>query len=294
MDVWLGASPYPSPGNLAETHDVGPDTWARITSHLDFPILLEKYGIIMGGHTVTRRGNLFIRKNPVTTQMLVCCSGEAVALIDDRWVTLSPGMAYITPRKKQHAYFASPGKEMEFSWVIFEGDGPESIRSYMRRDQPYIISVDPNLLSFPLLGLYNETIHLKDELTMESWVQLVITYTRRALAGNELDPRLRRLWIAVEADISRDWTCESLASIARVSEEHLRRLCHLAYGLSPIKRLYYLRLRLASELLAYTELGMEQIAERTGYSDAATLSRAFSRNRGISPARYRRQMRLNQ
>lgn len=283
---------YPDTANLAETHIIGPDTNFKLIAHLDFPFLEEKHGIRVAGHTIARQGNLFIRNKANFSQVLICCSGEAVALIKDRWVPLYPGMAYISPKNKRHAYFAKPGSHMEFSWVIYEDYGPESISDHLNKDGPYTIQVDPNLLSYPLLGLYNESIHQKDEVTMEAWIRLVNTYVRRALAGKELDPRLRRLWVSVEEDISGRWNCTSMAKIAGISEEHLRRLCHQIYSQSPMQRLTSLRIKYAAELLAFSELSIEQIAEETGYSDAATLSRAFSKNQGTAPSRYRRKVRL--
>ena len=283
---------YPEPDNLAETHNIGPDTRFRIIAHLDFPFLEEKHGIQVTGHTIARRGNLFVRNKPAFSQVLVCCSGEAVVLIKGRWAPLYPGMAYITPINKRHAYFAKPGSPMEFSWVIYEGRGPESICDHLDKDEPYTVQATPNLLSYQLLGLYNESIHQRDELMMDAWVSLVNIYVRRALAGKEPDPRLRKLWTRVEEDFSAKWSCKSMAEIAGISEEHLRRLCHRIYAQSPAERLRSLRIKYATELLEFSELSIEKIAEKTGYSDAAAFSRAFSNSQGATPSRYRRSVRL--
>lgn len=291
MSYIIEENNFPDIINLAETLNLGPDTVAKLSSNLDFPFLEDRHGISLAGHTIARQGNLFIRKNPPFSQVLVCCSGEAVALINNRWVPLYPGMAYITPMHKRHAYFAKPSSHLEFSWVIYKDYGPKNISDHIHKDKAYTIQVDPNLLSYPLLGLYNESIHQKDEATMDSWARLVNTYVWRALSGKELDPRLRRLWISIKEDLSAKWTCESMAKIAGISEEHLRRLCHKVYSQSPMQRLTSLRIKYSEEFLVYSELSIEQIAEETGYSDAATLSRAFSRNKGIAPSKYRRQVR---
>ncbi len=285
------SSGFPNVGELTEIHFVGHDSTPKHTSHLDFPFLLDDHGIAMGGHTVARKGNMFSRLAPSFTQILVSRSGMAHALENDRWVPLFPGTAYITPINQRHAYFAATHNEWEFSWIIYPEFGPKNIAPFIQKDQPYTIQVDPDLLSFPLLGLYNESVHQQDEHTMQTWAQLANTYVRRALAGDELDPRLRKLWLKVKEDLSHPWSGEQMAKIANMSGEHLRRLCVQTYSQSPMQRLRSLRMRHASELLAYSDVGIEQIAEDVGYTDAAALSRAFKKSKQISPAKYRKQAR---
>lgn len=48
------------------------------------------------------------------------------------------------------------------------------------------------------------------------------------------------------------------------------------------------RMALAKRLLCERELGMDDVAERVGYSSASTFSVAFARNTGMPPARYGR------
>ncbi|MBK1879316.1 AraC family transcriptional regulator [Pelagicoccus mobilis] len=282
---------YPDPQRLEETHFTGRDTFRRSTEHSDYPKMREKHGMLAAGHTVARQGNLFVRLNPSFSQILVSYAGEGVMLIDDRWMPLYPGHAYITPAGAKHAYFAKPDATWEFSWVIYEGTGPNSLGSAFKTEGPYMIEVQNNLLNQPLIGLYNESMHWHDEMVMDSWIQLLDTYVRRALTSEEIDPRLRRLWLKVSENLSHPWNCVNMAEEAKMSEEHLRRLCHQNYSQSPIQRLRSLRIKYASELLLYSNLSIEQISEEVGYNDAASLYRSFLKIRGVSPGKYRRQVR---
>ena len=158
-------------------------------------------------------------------------------------------------------------------------------------DRPYTKSVDADLLCHPLLGLYGEASHWQDEAVLESWIKLINTYVRRALVGGGVDPRLRRLWRKVEGSLGAQWDCRSMAEIAGVSEEHLRRLSHQAHSQSPMQRLKSLRMNYVAELLAYSNLSIEKISEEVGYTDAASLARAFQQSLGVPPGRYRRRVR---
>ena len=253
--------------------------------------MLEKHGIVSAGHTLARKGNFFVRIKPLFSQILVCVSGEGIILLDGRWHLCRPGTAYITPAHAKHAYFAAPGKSWEFSWIIYQDTGPENFAEAFSKGRPYQKQVEPELLSFPLQGLYEEAAHWQDEIVMNSWIHLANTYVRRALVGDQIDPRLRRLWMLVENELAQPWNCAEMSRIANISEEHLRRLCWQAYSKSPMQRLKWLRIRYASELLLYSNYSIEKIAEEVGYNDAASLTRAFKKSHGLSPAKYRRNIR---
>ncbi|MCH8498156.1 MAG: AraC family transcriptional regulator [Marinobacter sp.] len=52
------------------------------------------------------------------------------------------------------------------------------------------------------------------------------------------------------------------------------------------------RRRLATEMLLYTELSVDTIADQLGYSDPSNFGRAFRRWTGLSPRHYRQQQRM--
>jgi transcriptional regulator GlxA family with amidase domain len=83
-------------------------------------------------------------------------------------------------------------------------------------------------------------------------------------------------------------TVEDLARRAHVSERSLYRAFHAALGCSPVEYILRLRLREASELLRNTDLKLDEIAHRTGFSDGGYLSRQFRKRYGLSPTNYRR------
>ena len=66
-----------------------------------------------------------------------------------------------------------------------------------------------------------------------------------------------------------------LASRCACSAQHLTRLCrkHFACSLSDLRRQY--RLQCAADLITSTQLSLQTIAERVGYSDAFSLSKAY-------------------
>jgi AraC-like DNA-binding protein len=280
------------PEKLENTHLRGPDTTPKIILHADVPQMRSEHRIRFAGHTVARRGNCFVLRKPDFLQILVTCSGRGWALVGSRWECCDPGTVYIQPPGRLHAYFAEPTQPWEFSWVIFDGPGPHWLAPLARMDRPFLRQTDPALLSHSLLGLYNETTNRADPLLIEMWLQLLDANLRPLVDNEAMHSGISRLWLKVHQDLAHPWTVSSMARIAGVSEEHLRRLCHRIHAQSPMERVAHLRVRLIEALLATSDCSLETIAAESGYSDANALSRAFLRLKGETPARYRRRIRV--
>ena len=120
---------------------------------------------------------------------------------------------------------------------------------------------------------------------------------RTYLAGAEQAGLLRRPQ-AIDAQIAQalttlrdqpaqDWTLEELAGRAGMSRTLFATRFRAAVGESPMRHLAKIRLGQAAGYLTTTRLSVEAIASRTGYSTSASLSKAFKREFGTSPGRYR-------
>jgi AraC-like DNA-binding protein len=104
-----------------------------------------------------------------------------------------------------------------------------------------------------------------------------------ALRDPVLAPALSLLHRAPE----RRWTVAELASGAAVSRSVLDERFRQVLGCSPIRYLTEWRMHLADELLATSDLNVAAIARRVGYDSEEAFSRAFKRERGLSPSHWR-------
>lgn len=90
------------------------------------------------------------------------------------------------------------------------------------------------------------------------------------------DPRIAKSLVALHTHCANDWTLESLAQVAGMSRtafaSQFTKIMHIAPG----KYLGNLRLAIARQMAA-SGLGLKQIAQKTGYASASTLSRAMGR-----------------
>lgn len=268
--------------DLRETHMLGAQTREWLISAALCPALTP-HGILLAGMTDAGPGFRFVRPAPRWGQLLVCTTGGGWVWVDGQWTRCEAGAAYVTPPDALHAYQADPDTRWELCWV-------QSPEDWLRRaDAPCLLPANAGPLAAALSGLRREATDAADPALLSPWAFLVAAYARRMVRPEAGDPRLRRLWEAVEADLGRPWTVEALAALIGVSGEHLRRLCHRQGGRSPMNRVTALRMRQAMALLASESYTVEIVAQQVGYDSPFAFSAAFKRHQGISPSEYRQQ-----
>ncbi|HJV24628.1 MAG TPA: AraC family transcriptional regulator [Aromatoleum sp.] len=94
----------------------------------------------------------------------------------------------------------------------------------------------------------------------------------------------------MRAHLSDRIRLEELAAVAGLSPFHFLRRFQAQHDVTPQQMLMALRLHAAKRFLAAGETPA-RVAAATGLADQAHLTRAFVRRYGVTPARYRRQVR---
>jgi AraC-like DNA-binding protein len=105
------------------------------------------------------------------------------------------------------------------------------------------------------------------------------------------DPRLGGVISAVHRDPGRDWTVADLAAEMGSSRSIFAERFLAVTGLTPLRYLTELRMRLAAEWIGRDRMPIDVAAHRLGYGSQAAFSRAFKRTVGRSPGSVRRRSR---
>ncbi len=103
-----------------------------------------------------------------------------------------------------------------------------------------------------------------------------------------LDPRVAAAIARMEARLEAPEPATATAAALHLSPRRLEQLFRANLGLTPAAYALSLRLQAARRLLTDTRHPLAEIALRTGFSSAATLSRAFGRAFGTPPSALRR------
>ena len=105
------------------------------------------------------------------------------------------------------------------------------------------------------------------------------------------DPRLGGVISAVHRDPGRDWTVADLAAEMGSSRSIFAERFLAVTGLTPLRYLTELRMRLAAEWIGRDRMPIDVAAHRLGYGSQAAFSRAFKRINGRSPGSVRSALR---
>lgn len=102
-----------------------------------------------------------------------------------------------------------------------------------------------------------------------------------------LDPQISRPLSQIHADPSRRWTVASLADTAGLSRAAFARRFADALGQPPLAYVTARRMDVAAQLLRDQHRSLAEIGAAVGYDSEFAFSRAFKRERGVSPGRFR-------
>lgn len=106
---------------------------------------------------------------------------------------------------------------------------------------------------------------------------------------NHIHPAVHRVQDAIAADPAHPWTVDELSALAYSSPRHLARLFHLHTRGTPVAYINSLRVALARQLLANTQLPVDHVAERSGFGSTRHLRRVWREHNAITPGHWRRQ-----
>lgn len=104
-------------------------------------------------------------------------------------------------------------------------------------------------------------------------------------AQQDAEPYISRLVDLITANLSRDWTLETMAEAANTSPRSLSRKFNQHLAMSPAKFIERLRIDRARDALLHGAT-LKSVATDCGFGDPQRMRRAFTRHLGISAADY--------
>ncbi len=102
------------------------------------------------------------------------------------------------------------------------------------------------------------------------------------------DKRFIRAKQRIEENLAAEFSLDTLAKICGISREQFCRAFKGEFGEAPLEYRNRLRHGAAERMLRYSGMPIKEIAERLGYSDIYSFSKAFKKYSGESPAAFRK------
>lgn len=93
----------------------------------------------------------------------------------------------------------------------------------------------------------------------------------------------------MQQNLHRSFEMKDVSDGVNISQRTFIRRFKKATGLSPIKYLSELRIDIAKHLLETSDLSVESIIDRIGYTDAGSFRKLFKKSTSLSPLQYKKQ-----
>lgn len=241
------------------------------------------------GHTRT------VRPNGRNDTQFICILHGKLTLRLPQKMTLSDGEAVLIPPHVPIEY--RYGAHADAAWVHFSGQNADSIlQSYGIR--PFVRCRISDPVQF---RLYAEEIVRTFQFpsdgsahTRNGYLLLLLalaqqTHPAPIASASDLAPAVE----AMGRQPAQHLPVDAYARLCKLSVSHFTHLFTEKYRVSPYQYLLRIRLAQAQQLLAETDLSVQEIARHVGYEDPFAFSRIFKRRIGLSPRAFRTQAQKN-
>jgi AraC family transcriptional regulator len=133
---------------------------------------------------------------------------------------------------------------------------------------------------------------LVEGLTLDLAIHLARRYSNLQLGPERrsyaLTPRkLADAQAYIEANLDRDLRLDEIADAVGISRFHFAKSFRTAAGKPPYRFVIERRLQKASSLLLETDAPIAGVAQAVGFNSQSGFTQAFTREMGVTPARYR-------
>ncbi|MBN1403536.1 MAG: helix-turn-helix domain-containing protein [Opitutales bacterium] len=268
---------------LRDTHIIGSRCKEWIIGRGRVPQFYN-HNIVCVGHSILVPPYRMVRLKSDYALLVACTGGKGVFYEDGQTRQWPEGKLLICPQGAQYAYEAVSEEPWRITWVLYLEASQHGSDNSMRAR---LVEADCEDFNSCAKMLIRETSSEAAPAAIESLTSLLRIHMQRLDGGDCIDSRVSNLWSIVESDLGANWDNTKLAQLAKMSEEHLRRLCLKHYGKSPIKHLQHLRMHSACIRLRTGNCKIETIAESLGFSSLYAFSAAFKRWAGVSPGQFR-------
>lgn len=219
---------------------------------------------------------------------------------------IGPGEFLILEPNKKHYGYRSSTEKTHYYWLHFQTTG----YYFTSKTEPLHLAIDQkhHLLSFPKFGTLNN-VHLVYEQLKE--MSKLHTYSnslqkhQQQMIFQQMIPQLllnrthqkeshQVIQVAescvrfLEQNFMNEIDYRTISEQLNFTSTYVTRCLKKVYGITPLDYLKKIRIEEAKFDLLHTDLSIETIAFRVGYSSISYFSRIFSKEVGLSPIQYRK------
>lgn len=271
-------------------------SWKRTEDMVVDPLQKLYFHMLYTGRYVCRETFHIHRQNFASILLLITLEGEGRLHYREKSYRLIPGSAMLINTENLHEYTAL-NNGWTFQYLHFHGGMSDAYLDYINAQLGPVFSLHKMVFletEERLNAVFRETdcAGVPDYPTISAHIYSILTSflsTKNAVGSAQKSAAaIQRAMTYIVENYHRNITTQEIADAAYLSRSYMSELFCKTYGTSPHKYLTMYRLLRAKEYLQNTAASIQEIAERTGFLDSFTFSRAFKQQFGISPSGYRK------
>lgn len=226
------------------------------------------------------------------------CKGEGILSCAGRQYNLKEGSLMLLGPHREHCYQTKPGSSMELIYVEFAGSNSGALIPYLCDVLSPVLRDDGEKSLFyrmQMLYDYTDTIPFPQKDASVCLYELLLELASKAEIRQK-DISFLPAYSAISGVVDYIHThlnqplgIGELASAAGYSEGHFSRCFKQITGYLPHKFIRLARIEKARELLSISELSVEEISEKCGFSSPSHFIKQFKEQEGATPKQFRKQ-----
>ncbi|EGQ7972252.1 helix-turn-helix transcriptional regulator [Vibrio parahaemolyticus] len=228
--------------------------------------------------TYTKRMNRHTHVNH--HQLVLPTQGNIYIDMDGFVGKVAVGDCIVIPQGVAHGFNAD--ESSRFIVADMEELPPHLLNSNMS-----VFSVTPPLYRF-IQFVENQLEYQVNPKLETSIVEMFFLLMEQQELSRTVDSRIRTVQSLIAEQLDHSLTITVLANAAYLSPTQFKKLFKDNLRMSVHKYITLQRMEKAKALLTHTDLPVQLVAERVGYSDLSAFSRRFSKHFGIPPREFSR------
>ena len=240
------------------------------------------------------------RSNRNSLLLIYTLSGEGRLLYEEKEYGLTEGSCLFIHCMKHHEYHTVKGKKWEFLWLHFNGEKARGYYEEFVKNGFRILVIRQKEL---VEGLFREIIerNRKRELTTEVrtggligtlLTELIVQNTTESRQAVLIPACVRAAEKYLEQHFREKVMLQELADMLHMDKFYLIKEFSRYVGVTPHEYQIGLRLSYAKELLKYSDLSVTEIAYACGVNQTSHFISLFKEREHLTPAKFRKEWRM--
>lgn len=263
--------------------DIGRAYWQQYNPELPVNIMVI-------GKTLCKPDYFVERKNSSICAFEYIESGSGFLQVNGKHYAPGADSVIILPKGSSHKYYTDKNNRWKKRWIVFDSDILMNLADFYLPGKEYCFE------HCNLGALFDEIDEQAQRYAVDYpsmcdaiavIIYKMIISIRHTLENNSRDI-CKRICSDINSYAGNGFSLDLLCEKYGYSKNHIIRIFKKEYGVTPYKYFNDKKIRTAKLYLRNTNLSIEEISNKLGFTDPHYFSAYFKSLNGVSPGRYRK------